>query len=333
MRISGKIIEQSRISSLRFQRVVIVGCIFFIAQLLVACQRTKNSPRDEPKVVAVVNGEKISVSEFQAALDDIKKAGKGFFSSTKGSNRIKRELLERIIDTRLLLQEARKKRIVLDPEILEASIKLIFDQYPPGGMEEELLRKGKSLKAYRQEKERSLLLYKLLKREIVDRIAVSHQEVEKYFLDHQSDFREPEQVRVRQIVTKAEEEAEKIRKLILRGESFVQLAKMHSLGPEAKQGGDLGYFPKGRMPPAIEEACFKLWSSHVSKVVTSPYGFHLFQLVDRRPARELTLEQASQAIEQKLTAEKIREAESYYIRTLREAASIERDLSLLERIQ
>jgi len=317
---------------LRFRRHAIVAGLFF-AGLLVACQSTKNSPQDEPKAVAVVNGEKISVSEFQEALDDIKKAGKGFFSSTKGSNRIKRELLERFIDTRLLLQEARKKRIVLDPEILEASIKLIFDQYPPGGVEEELLKKGKSLKAYKQQKERSLLLYKLLKREIVDRIAVSQQEVEKYFLEHQNDFREPEQVRVKQIVTKTEEEAEKIRKLILRGESFEQLAKKHSLGPEAKQGGDLGYFPKGRMPPTIEEACFKLWSSHVSKVVASPYGFHLFQLVDRRPDRELTLEQASQAIEQKLTAEKIREAESYYIRTLREAASIERDLSLLEKIQ
>ena len=185
MSITGNTIKQSLTWRLRFRRHAIVAGLFFAGGLLVACQNTKNSPQDEPKAVAVVNGEKISVSEFQEALDDIKKAGKGFFSSTKGSNRIKRELLERIIDTRLLLQEARKKRIVLDPEILEASIKLIFDQYPPGGVEEELLKKGKSLKAFKQQKERSLLLYKLLKREIVDRIAVSQQEVEKYFLEHQ----------------------------------------------------------------------------------------------------------------------------------------------------
>jgi len=167
---------------------------------------------------------------------------------------------------------------------------------------------------------------------VVDRIAVSREEVEKYYEEHRDQFRKPEEVRVRQIVTKTEEEAEKLRKMVLRGASFEELARKHSLGPEAKNGGDLGYFPRGRMPPAIEEACFKLWSSHVSRVAASPYGFHLFQLVDRRAARELSLEDAREEIERKLVDEKTREAETYYIRSLREKASIQRDLSLLEKV-
>jgi peptidyl-prolyl cis-trans isomerase C len=195
-----------------------------------------------------------------------------------------------------------------------------------------LLKKGKSLEAYLKETGSSLLLRKLLKREVVDRIAVSQEEVEKYYEEHRDQFRKPEEVRVRQIVTKTEEEAEKLRKEIMRGASFEELARKHSLGPEAKNGGDLGYFPRGRMPPAIEEACFKLWSSHVSRVAASPYGFHLFQLVDRRPARELTLEEAGEEIERKLVDGKTREAETYYIRSLREKASIQRDLSLLEKV-
>jgi len=296
------------------------------------CKNDESRPDQAPKAVAVVNEEPITASDFQAMLDDIKDAGKGFFANAEQANRIKRELLERMIDTRLLLQEARKKRIVLDPDLIEASIKLIFQQYPPGGVEEELLTRGKSLKEYEKETARSLLLHKLLRREVVDRIAVSHQEIEKYYNEHTSEFREPEQVRIRQIVTRSEEEAQKLRKKILRGESFEELAMKHSLGPEAKEGGDLGYFSKGRMPPTIEEACFKLFSDHVSKVVASPYGFHLFKLIDRRPARELTLEQAAEKIERKLTEEKSREAEAYYLRTLRESASIERDLELLERI-
>jgi peptidyl-prolyl cis-trans isomerase C len=307
--------------------------LFVSASLtLLACKGDEDKPLSGPAGVAAVNGEPITVEEFQKALDEIKGEEKGFLAINERTGTIKRELLERMIDFKLLLQEAKKKRIVLDPKVIEASVKLISDQYPPGGIEEELLKQGKSLETYKQDTRTSLLLHKLLKREVVDRIAVSHQEIAKYYQEHINDFREPEQVRVRQIVTKSEDEAAELRKRILRGESFEALARDHSLGPEAKDGGDLGYFPKGRMPPDIEEACFNLWSSHVSKVVGSPYGFHLFQLVDRRPARELSLEAATPEIERRLTMEKTREAEAFYIRTLREGASIERDLSLLDRL-
>jgi parvulin-like peptidyl-prolyl isomerase len=303
-----------------------------VTALTVACQGNETQSTSAPNAVAVVNGEPITVGEFQEALDEIKSAGRGFFVDSEKASRIKRELLERMIDSKLLLQEAKKRRIVLDPKVIDASLELISREYPPGGVVEELMKQGKSPESYRRETEITLLQHKLLKREVVDRIAVSREEVEKYYNEHRQEFRRPEEVRVRQIVTRTEEEATNLRKLILRGASFEELASKHSLGPEAKQGGDLGYFPRGRMPPAIEEACFKLWSSHVSKVVASPYGFHLFQLVDRRSAKELTIQDTYKEIESKLIAEKTREAEAYYLRSLREKTSIERDLSLLERI-
>jgi peptidyl-prolyl cis-trans isomerase C/foldase protein PrsA len=296
------------------------------------CSNDEHESSPGPRAVAIVNGEAIALADFQEALDEIRSVGKGFFVDKERANSLKRDLLERMIDTRLLLQEARRRRIVLDPKVAEASLDLARREYPPGGLEEELLKKGKSVEAYLKETGSSLLLRKLLKREVVDRIAVSREEVEKYYQEHRDKFRKPEEVRVRQIVTKSEEEAEKLRKMILRGAKFEELARKHSLGPEAKKGGDLGYFPRGRMPPAIEEACFKLWSSHVSRVAASPYGFHLFQLVDRRAARELSLDDAAAEIERKLVDEKTREAETYYIRSLREKASIQRDLSLLDKV-
>ncbi len=309
-------------------------CLLLLAgSQSLACRSNQSKPRSAPKTLAVVNGEVISIADFQKTLNTVKEAGgKGFFSAGERAGRIKSELLERMIDVKLLLQEARKRRIVLDPKLVDASLQLIFDQYPPGGVEEELLKKSKSLQSYRQETQTSLLVHKLLKREVVDRIAVSTVEIESYFNKHPNEFREPEQVRVRQIVTKTEETASQIRKQILRGEKFEALARKHSLGPEGKDGGDLGYFARGIMPPAIEEECFKLWSAHVSRVVPSPYGFHLFQLVDRRPARELDLDTARPRIERKIMEQKTREAESYYIRTLRDAASIERDLGLLDQL-
>jgi parvulin-like peptidyl-prolyl isomerase len=296
------------------------------------CPENQDESVPGPRAVAGVNGEAITLEEFQEAFDEIRSVGKGFFVDRERAGSLKRDLLERMIDTRLLLQEAGRKRIVLDPKVAEASVDLARREYPPGGFGEELLKQGKSVEAYLQETGSSLLLRKLLKREVIDRIAVSREEVDKYYQEHRDQFHKPEEVRVRQIVTKTEEEAEKLRRVILRGVSFEELARKHSLGPEAKKGGDLGYFPRGRMPPAIEEACFKLWSSQVSRVTASPYGFHLFQLVDRRPARELSQEEAHPEIELKLLSDKTQEAETYYIRSLREKASIQRDLSLLDRV-
>ena len=298
----------------------------------VACDNAESKSQSAPRAVSVVNGEAISIEQFQKALDDLKDEGKGFLANAEQERKLKRELLERMIDERLLMQEAKKKNITVDEHILNGALQPLFKEYPAGGVEKELLKKGKSLEEYKRETARLLLLQKLLKREVSDRVAVSKGEIEKYFDEHRSDFMEPEKIRVRQIVSKSEEEAKALRKRILRGESFEKLARENSLGPEAARGGDLGYFSKGSMPPAIEEACFKLFSAHVSQVVASPYGFHLFMLVDRKPARELTLQQASPEISRRLAMEKTKEAEAFYLRTLRESASIERDLELLDSI-
>jgi parvulin-like peptidyl-prolyl isomerase len=281
----------------------------------------------------MVNGQVISLTEFQAALDEIKAAGKGFFTSNESAGRIKRDLLERLIDKHLMLQEAHKKRIVIDPQLVDASVRLIQQEYPDGGLEEYLASKGLDLERYRRETETSLVIQRLIKQDVVDRIAISREDVQTYYEQNRDKFLRPEEVRVKQIVTRTQEEAEGLRKQILRGASFEELARQHSLGPEGLKGGDLGYFPRGRMPPEIEEVCFKLWpGTKASQVIESPYGFHLFQLVDKRPARELSLDEAREEIERALLDSRTKEAERFYIRSLREQASIDRDLQLLDRI-
>ena len=297
------------------------------------CDREPGAPPPPPEHVAVVNGEPITVEAYKIALAEIKQAGKGYFSSPESANRIKRDLLERLIDQRLLLEEAKRRRITLDPQVVEASLHLVEQSYPDGGLEEHLASKGIDRERYRIDTETQLVIQRLLKQEVVDRIAISRQDIQTYYEQHRDRFMRPEEVRVRQIVTRTAEQAEDLRKQIQRGASFEKLAKENSLGPEATQGGDLGWFPRGRMPPEIEEVAFKLWSgTRVSKVIESPYGFHLFQPVGKRPARELTLEQAQAEIERALQDDRTREAERFFIRTLREQASIERDLQRLDRI-
>ncbi len=305
----------------------------FVGLSCSSCEEQKKA-KQQVDYVAKVNSEIISVKDFQQALDEIKQAGKGFFANNESANRIKRDLLERLIDQKLMLQEARRKHMILDPMLVDATMKMTRDEYPDGGMEQQLKSKGLSEEEYLRRTRQSLLIQKLLKQEVVDRIAVSSDDIANYYNQHKDQFVKPEEVRVRQIVTKTKEEAEDLRKRILKGESFEKLARDHSLGPEKDKGGDLGWFPRGRMPPEIEKVAFKLWpGSKVSKVIESPYGFHLFQPVGKKPARELTLEKARKEIVQVLRESRIKEAERFYIRSLRERANIDRDLQRLERIQ
>lgn len=303
-----------------------------IALGLWACPGNNPNRGLEKMPVAMVNGEPIMYEEYFAVLQETKDAGKGFFIDEESAGRAKRNVLEQLIDTRLLLQEARRTGVSVDPSLVNAAVMLATRQYPPGEWENILIHKGKTIAQYRKETSENLLQRKLIEQEVLMRLAVGRDEIAQYFSAHQKEFAKPEEVRVRQIVTRTQEEAERLRQDILKGASFEELARQHSLGPEASEGGDLGYFPRGRMPPAIEEVCFQLAPSRCSQVVASSYGFHLFKLVDKRPAHELTLEEATDEIERKLLEQKGKEAEKEYLEHLHANAKIERDLKLLDRI-
>src|SRR4030042_7175110 len=111
-------------------------------------------------------------------------------------------------------------------------------QYPPGESENTLRHKGKTIAQYRKETSENLLQRKLIEQEVLLRLAVSHEEITQYFSAHRKEFAKPEEIRVRQIVTRTQEEAERLRRDILKGASFEGLARQHSLVREASGRGD-----------------------------------------------------------------------------------------------
>jgi len=92
-----------------------------------------------------------------------------------------------------------------------------------------------------------------------------------------------EEVRARHILVDSEDKAKEIYEKIAHGADFTEMARQFSKDPGSKdEGGDLGYFTRGRMVPQFEEAAFKLDKGEVSLPVQSQFGWHLIKVEDKR---------------------------------------------------
>ena len=125
-------------------------------------------------------------------------------------------------------------------------------------------------------------------------IAVSDAQVQSFYNSHLDQYRTPERVRARHIllsttnkpkdeVPKIQAQAEDLLKQIKAGADFGELAKKFSQDPaSAQKGGDLGWVSRGQMVKNFEDTVFSLQANQLSGVVTTEYGFHIIQVLEKQ---------------------------------------------------
>ena len=124
-----------------------------------------------------------------------------------------------------------------------------------------------------------------------------------------------EEISARHILLATEDEAKAVIAELETGKDFAELAKEKSTGPSAEQGGDLGFFTKGRMVPEFEAAAFQLQAGEYAKEpVKTQFGWHVIKVEERRetaaPAFEEVIDQVRQVVMRERYAELIRSARS-----------------------
>lgn len=119
-------------------------------------------------------------------------------------------------------------------------------------------------------------------------ITVPDEEVQKFYDENPAQFIAPDSVRALHILVPTEEQAAQIIAEIKDGKSFEDAAKEYSVCPSKDQGGDLGYFSKGKMVPEFEAAAFALSVDEMTEVpVQTQFGFHVIKLVDRKESESI----------------------------------------------
>lgn len=145
-------------------------------------------------------------------------------------------------------------------------------------------------------------------------------------------FNTPPTTRARHILIKgsdagARAQADKLLAELRGGSNFETLARQYSADPRsAAQGGDLGFFPKGRMVPSFDAALDKLKNpGDLSDVVPSQFGFHIIRLEERKPASSQPYDEVRSQLYDEITAKLQKTARSLAIERLRAEASGDAD--------
>lgn len=105
--------------------------------------------------------------------------------------------------------------------------------------------------------------------------------------------------------------------------AFIQLARQHSACPSKEQGGDLGIISKGQTVPEFENTLFKLETGLAPSPIESRYGFHIVEVLNKQPGIQMSYEQVSAAISNKLSQQAFHQSLCDYLFTLADEANIE----------
>lgn len=129
------------------------------------------------------------------------------------------------------------------------------------------------------------------------------------------------EVRARHILVKEKAEAEAVIAELQGGADFAELAKKRSTGPSGPNGGDLGYFPRGAMVPAFENAAFALAAGSFTQTpVQTQFGWHIILVEEKRIAEAPTIEELAPQLRQNLISQNL----GRLLDSLRTNARIER---------
>lgn len=296
--------------------------------------QSADAPGAPEAAVAEVNGEPITARDFAArlhrAFDTLDMAAP---PDEYTLNRLREEVLTEMVESLLIAQKAEEQGFTVTEEEFRERVEQVQDEYNGEEIHEILEAQGKSYEAWAQAQRETILANKLVSLNMESMITVSDEEVQQYYERNQEKYDHPAQVRASQILTYDEETARKALQDIQAGTPFEEVARKYSESQDAQNGGDLGFFAGGVMPPEFDEVTFSLEMGEVSDVVKTPYGYQIFKLTDRREAHRVSFEEAQNQIRTMLQKQKRMFAFDLWIAELRKNSDIVLHQDVLKQIK
>lgn len=267
--------------------------------LLAACSSGGGS------TIATVNGQKITKADFDQKLET-SPAGRG--------------VLNQLIQADLIDQYAKDNHIEPTSQQIDEEVNKVKARYPNGQFEQIVKQQGLSDADVRNIFREQLVLQQAVAKNVPP---VTDEQVKQYFDRNHAMLDKPEQVRARHILVPDLKTADTVEQKLKSGGDFAALAKQYSTDPATKdKGGELGFFGHGQMVAPFDKAAFSLPIGQTSAPVKSPFGYHIIQVEEKKPAQKATLAASKDQIRTMLQQQAVQAQIPAFLQGLRSKANI-----------
>lgn len=288
---------------------------------------------------ARVNGEEISEFRleryFAEYLEDQGRAV-GSIRNPKAYKQLRQQALDALIDRELLWQEAVKRGVVISDAAVQSQVERTRQAI--GGAEafaRRLEDAGFDEAGFVEYTRRELAAQQVFA-ELTNVDGPDEKQVRAFYETHRAEMSRPEEVQARHILIKvprdadaATVEAARLRLIamqenIRQGADFASVARAGSEDASASDGGELGYFPRGRMLPEFQAVAFAMAPGTLSEPVRSPLGWHLIDVQNHREAADVTELQGLESVRVYLARQQQAQVRLQVLAQLRSSNRIER---------
>jgi peptidyl-prolyl cis-trans isomerase SurA len=306
--------------------------------LLTGAARLPESDDVMDRVICVVNNDAITMYELVEAEAQYLQENREQAPEGEARKVLRTRLLDHIIENRIQLQQAEREKITVDEaEITEQTAEIMkkVNAKTPQEFEAILKSQGLTVDGAKKRIREQLMVQRLARRKVTQRVSVTEQEIDKYLADNREKLETGLSFEAGHILflptagageegwADARRKAEQVYALLLEGQAFADLAKKYSEDGSGKDGGNLGTLKRGELAPDIEAAILKLEPGEVSAPFRSQVGYHLFHLVSKQTLTGQGLVQARNQIRDILFRQKYEARMQEWLTEIKQRAIID----------
>jgi len=291
------------------------------------------------RIVAIVNQEIITLSEVDRLIDHLKPeiAGGTPLERRGRIQELSRKALDKLIEEKLIDQEAKKSGIKASPKEIDGAIEEIKkrNSISQEDLEQALSKDGLTLETFKKELERRIIRTKQVQWAVKVEPNVGEKELREFYQKNADRYRTEEIYRPAHILFKVSKEAppeevrqvrakcEKVLAQIRAGEDFGEMAIIYSEDPSSKDKGDLGFFKRGELLPLFEREVLRLKVGEITGIIRTEFGFHLIKLLDRKGGHPLPFEEVKERVRQEYLDREFERSLRQYLESLKAKSIIE----------
>ena len=268
--------------------------------------------------LAQVNDDFINTKDLESNFSIIWKSN----NKIGGKDPSTRIFIDQLIERKLILQFSETMKIKVEDLEINSYLESLFFPLDLKGIQKRLSEKKDEMNQWIRTIREILRVNKIIQKKIYSKILVNDSEKRRFYQNNLSRYTVARRLRVRQIIVEKKQLALEIYSELTKGSVFSVLAKEKSIGPNSFLGGDIGYLHLNDLPSSLRKALENLKVGEISKIVSSPSGFHVFQIIEVRSAYVKPFRLVENMIREEIVLQKGRKLYKEWVKNLRKNAKV-----------